>query len=97
MQKIYEGIHKTMTHRKFLTGAIGAPLVFVATGLWNGISEILGFGHTSINASEDPDDNQETSATVLKEVMFYKKLDKKNVQCTTCFRIPWKSELIVIM
>jgi len=86
IQKLYGDIYKTVPRRKFLIGAIGAVLVLIVTGLWDGISKTLGFRHTLTNPSEDPDENQETSTTVLKEVMFYQKLDKKKVQCTTCFR-----------
>jgi pyruvate formate lyase activating enzyme len=76
-----------MSRRKFLVGAIGAALVFIVSWLWDGISRILGFRRILMNPSREQDKNQAASATARKEVMFYQKLDKKRVQCTTCFRM----------
>ncbi len=87
VQKICRGIYKTISRRKFLIGTIGAVLVFIVTGLWDSVLKMLGFRHTLMNPAKVPDKNQGTSANALKEVMFYEKLDKKRVQCTTCFRM----------
>jgi pyruvate formate lyase activating enzyme len=76
-----------MNRRKFLIGAIGTALVFIGTGLWDGVSKILGLGHASMNLAKEPDKSQQTSTSVHKEVMFYQKLDEKKVRCTTCFRM----------
>ena len=76
-----------ITRRKFLLRAIVAPVVFIITWLSESVSKIFAFCHIFANPPKNHAENQETSTPGLKEVMFYQKLDKKRVQCETCFRM----------
>ncbi|HUU49737.1 MAG TPA: AmmeMemoRadiSam system radical SAM enzyme [Nitrospinota bacterium] len=76
-----------MIRRKFLLGAILAVAAFILTWFWDSFSKILGFRRLLMNQPKVNDEAQTTSTKLLKEVMFYQKLENKMVQCQTCFRM----------
>lgn len=75
-----------MARRKFLLVAIAAVVLSMATWLWDSIFKMLGARPGLASLPADNGKNQKAPVASLKEVMFYRKLDKKKVQCTTCFR-----------
>ena len=77
-----------MNRRSFLLGSLWAGIMVMARGWWETLGMKLWTGNHSLRRAKIF--NKAAHASLppgIKEAMFYRRLEGKRVQCTTCFRM----------